>query len=212
MHPSHCWPLTSTTIRRLSRSNFAASEKGLALLELAVGHHHPDLAGVAASLTGQGDAAGLAERLGERAGRRLDAGRVLGADHLDRAAVLVELLETVLGEPSDLDQRRVEHEGVVGGREDEPVVLRRLRSVVGAAVEEVRVVRPGHAGERLGDHRRGARPQVEDPRVEHGEDLGGRQGLAHVAAVVAENVIENANTDPVGDGLSLDSPVVLRVG
>ncbi len=131
---------------------------------------------------------------------------MLRADHLDRGAVGVELLEPCLGHPSDLDQGGVEHQGVVGRGEDEPVVVGGVRSVVLTAAEELRPGCARDATERARFQRRGARAQAQHPGVEHGEDLRGRAGLAHVTAVIPQHVVEDALADPVGHLLGLLHP------
>ncbi len=116
----------------------------LALLELPVAHDDPDAATLPQQLAGEGEAAGLADALGQRAGGGVDAGRVLVPDHLDGAAVDVELVERLGGQPADLDERRVQHQRVVGRREDELVLVRTDATVVRAATRIVGVVRAGH--------------------------------------------------------------------
>ena len=80
-------------------------------------------------LSGVGDAGRLAQPLSQRPGHQFMAGRVLGANHFDRAPIAVEFQQTVRAHASRFDQGGVKDQRVLRGREDEPIVVRRPGAV-----------------------------------------------------------------------------------
>ena len=138
---------------------------GLADLELAVRHEQNDPALFLVPFARQGRACRLADALAQRAGHGLHARRVLGADHLDRASVLIELEQAFFRHAAGLDQRCIQDQGVLGRREKEPVAVL-ARAVKGCAGKVMRIARAGHAGERFGHERRIDLPEVHHLDIE----------------------------------------------
>ena len=136
--------------------------------------------------------------------------RMLGADQFHRTAVAVELLEGVGPQTVDFDEHRIEHQGVVDGREDEAVQVGSLRTVVFRTRETVRIVPSRHAGERTRNLGPLARPEIHHLQIERRQDLGRRTGLAQVAAVVLERMVQNPPPHGPGNTMHIVNPVSIH--
>ncbi len=76
------------------------------------------------------------------------------------AAVLVEQIERLLVHAAGLDQRRIDHQSIMGRRDDEAIVIRAGRAVIASAGEGIRIVRRGHAQRAAGTLGRVGSPSV----------------------------------------------------
>ncbi len=126
---------------------------------------------------------------------------MLRTDHLHRGAVLVELLQRALRQAADLYEGGVDDQRVVRGRDDEPVQCR-TAGAVGCRTVLPRAPGPGHPGEGGWCHGR-TRRQADGTAVEDGQQLRGGAGLAQVAPVIGQHVLEHPTTDSVGDALEI---------
>jgi hypothetical protein len=93
----------------------------LALLELAVADHRERAPVLAGEAVRQGEARGGRQALPERAAGVVHDRRALGADRLDRRAVLAVAGLLVLREDAELGGGREDADDVVAGRADQPV-------------------------------------------------------------------------------------------
>lgn len=125
---------------------------------------------------------------------------MFSADHLDCRAVFVELIQGRFVESARFDQCGVDDECVVGGGDDETIQIR-----TGGAMKDPSGD-PWSVGSRDGFECRRVhggleRGQPQYLSVEDREQVGSRAGLAEIAAVVGEDMGENAPPDAGGHGL-----------